>query len=200
MKVKKNSLFGLILVLVMLVWNVANAATYGPVTPSLISRDGPVNDGNDSAADLNVNNYFGVNTWSEIARIEIPEDDTTSTGFSDDPLSIGDLVRNDEDELISGSWSLDATVWQSFASVMLVLNDGNVGNIFWTAWLLTPGSTFGHWMTQVPDGTFKGLSHITAYASPDAAVVPVPAAVWLFGSGLASLLGAARRKSAAAQA
>jgi hypothetical protein len=200
MKVKKNSLFGLILVLVMLVWNVANAATYGPVTPSLISRDGPVNDGNDSAADLNVNNYFGVNTWSEIARIEIPEDDTTSTGFSDDPLSIGDLVRNDEDELISGSWSLDVTVWQSFASVMLVLNDGNVGNIFWTAWLLTPGSTFGHWMTQVPDGTFKGLSHITAYASPDAAVVPVPAAVWLFGSGLAGLLGAARRKSAAAQA
>jgi hypothetical protein len=200
MKVKKHSLFGLILVLVMLAMNVANAATYGPVTPSLVSRDGPANDGSDSVADLNANNYFGLNTWLEIARIEIPENDTASTGFSDDPLSIGDLVRNDEGELISGRWSLDASVWQGFASVMLVLNDGNVGNIFWTAWLLTPGSTFGHWMTQVPDSTFRGLSHITAYVSPDAAVVPVPAAVWLFGSGLAGLLGAARRKSAATQA
>ena len=30
----------------------------------------------------------------------------------------------------------------------------------------------------------------------DAAVIPVPAAVWLFGSGLLGLIGIARRKKA----
>ncbi|MBI5783055.1 MAG: VPLPA-CTERM sorting domain-containing protein, partial [Gammaproteobacteria bacterium] len=30
----------------------------------------------------------------------------------------------------------------------------------------------------------------------DVAVVPVPAAVWLFGSGLLGLIGVARRKAA----
>jgi hypothetical protein len=37
----------------------------------------------------------------------------------------------------------------------------------------------------------KAVSHVDAYG-----VVPVPAAVWLFGSGLLGLVGIARRKSA----
>ncbi len=40
--------------------------------------------------------------------------------------------------------------------------------------------------SQVGDGTFT---------NPGAAVVPVPAAVWLFGSGLLGLVGVARRKA-----
>ena len=46
--------------------------------------------------------------------------------------------------------------------------------------------TSGSWSTGGP-----GLSHITFYNS---GVVPVPAAVWLFGSGLLGLVGVARRK------
>ena len=38
------------------------------------------------------------------------------------------------------------------------------------------------------------MSHITAYS---VSAVPVPAAVWLFGSGLIGLVGMARRKKAA---
>ena len=45
----------------------------------------------------------------------------------------------------------------------------------------TPGGTSGD----------PGLSHLTFYNS---GVVPVPAAVWLFGSGLLGLAGVARRK------
>jgi len=70
------------------------------------------------------------------------------------------------------------------------------------------------WLTQINDlgsdtysfdrefGTFDctaqsincsaGTSHVSAYG-----VVPVPAAVWLFGSGLLGLVGIARRKKAA---
>lgn len=39
-----------------------------------------------------------------------------------------------------------------------------------------------------------GLSHITFYDSVDPHVVPVPAAVWLMGSGLVGLVAVARRR------
>ena len=42
----------------------------------------------------------------------------------------------------------------------------------------------------------KALSHITFYDTTPPFVVPVPAAVWLFGSGLLGLVGVARRKRA----
>ena len=41
-------------------------------------------------------------------------------------------------------------------------------------------------------GKAIGLSNYRAFSA-----VPVPTAVWLFGSGLAGLIGAARRKSKA---
>ncbi len=41
---------------------------------------------------------------------------------------------------------------------------------------------------------FRDTSNLTALGNPNASPVPVPAAVWLFGSGLAGLLGFKRRK------
>ncbi|MGJ0490311.1 hypothetical protein [Methylobacter sp.] len=189
---KKHILFGLMLVLVMMGVNVANAATFGPVTPSLESRDGPVNDPNDTAADLNDGNFFNLNDWSQIAKIDTNDTDNT---YTDGPLGISDGVRQDGD-LVSGNWSLDPSVWQSYKAITLVLNDGRASNdVFWSAWLLEPGSTFGHWeMNIIGTDDFRNLSHMTLYGSP----VPVPAAVWLFGSGLLGLIGAARRKSTTA--
>lgn len=191
---KKHSLFGLILVLVMLVWNVANAATFGPVTTILDSRDGPVNDVNDSADDLNAGNFFNLNDWSEITKIDTND---TDNAYTDGTLTISDGVRQNGD-LVSGNWSLDPSLWQTYKAITLVLNDGRASNdVFWTAWLLDTGATSGHWqMNIIGTVDFRNLSHMTVYGSP----VPVPAAVWLFGSGLAGLLGAARRKSAATQA
>jgi len=43
-------------------------------------------------------------------------------------------------------------------------------------------------------GTKGGLNNIWAVKSGDVAVVPVPAAIWLFGSGLIGVVGAARRR------
>lgn len=52
------------------------------------------------------------------------------------------------------------------------------------------GAGFGGWTAQwVYDGTLSGYH---------AAAVPVPAAAWLFGSGLLGLVGVARRKKASA--
>ncbi len=45
-------------------------------------------------------------------------------------------------------------------------------------------------------GTYIGAQNAAANLAADAAVVPVPHAVWLFGSGLLGLIGAARRKTA----
>ncbi len=47
------------------------------------------------------------------------------------------------------------------------------------------------------DGPFPGFSANFNFVAPNAAVIPVPAAVWLLGSGLIGLVGVARRKKAA---
>ncbi len=58
---------------------------------------------------------------------------------------------------------------------------------------------FFHWTTPITslnittDGQAIGLSNYRAFSA-----VPVPTAVWLFGSGLLGLIGAARRKSTSA--
>ncbi len=44
------------------------------------------------------------------------------------------------------------------------------------------------------NNTHPALSHITFYDSIDPYVVPVPASVWLMGSGLAGLMAVARRR------
>lgn len=51
-----------------------------------------------------------------------------------------------------------------------------------------------HWSSQIYQGPFNG---VTGYWHIEGThVVPVPAAVWLFGSGLLGLLGMAKRKQA----
>lgn len=106
----------------------------------------------------------------------------------------------------SGSWSYNGTApdpnvkfWSAKA--------GNGFNLFWNVddsevldggacksstfnlacLLAAQHTTSGDWHTP---GN-KSLSHITFYNS---GVVPVPAAVWLFGSGLLGLVGVARRR------
>lgn len=60
---------------------------------------------------------------------------------------------------------------------------------------------FVYVMKQDGDQTFGSKTGISAYSawavqSGDVSAVPVPAAVWLFGSGLLGLIGVAKRKKA----
>ena len=47
------------------------------------------------------------------------------------------------------------------------------------------------------DGAFPGFRANFDFVAPEVSQVPVPAAVWLFGSGLLGLVGVARRKKSA---
>lgn len=79
-------------------------------------------------------------------------------------------------------------------------NDGNVGITFFGT---TSGANFSmyaeHTITAAEDPGSAGFTDWTAqwfYQGTMTSAVPVPAAVWLFGSGLLGLVGVARRKKA----
>jgi hypothetical protein len=73
-------------------------------------------------------------------------------------------------------------------------------NYYWSATEYAPNTSLA-WFFYMgyggQDGTSKAISsYAWAVHSGDVSAVPVPAAVWLFGSGLIGLIGVARRKSA----
>jgi hypothetical protein len=73
------------------------------------------------------------------------------------------------------------------------LHEYNVGGIANVS-VLGPNSWELSWSHLQADGPFVGLTtNMTMVISQ----VPIPAAVWLFGSGLLGLIGIARRKKSA---
>ena len=63
---------------------------------------------------------------------------------------------------------------------------------------LQPGSTFANVITDLTDGTLRIGMHVQDFSGGGSESfvnnpVPIPAAVWLFGSGLLGLVGVARR-------
>lgn len=83
-------------------------------------------------------------------------------------------------------------------------NTGPFSNLkpgtFWSATRYLPGTTYV-WNFNTSDGfqgynTETGGSYAWAVKSGDVSAVPIPAALWLFGSGLIGLIGVARRKEA----
>ncbi len=114
---------------------------------------------------------------------------TAFTGTVDDPFSSGTFTVN----------GLSAT---GNGEILVVLKDGNrSGSVYhWYLFLgKVGGDLMGEWDTTEPFGG-KNLSHMTVYEigvtdnGGPPQLIPVPAAVWLFGSGLLGLVGVARRK------
>ena len=88
---------------------------------------------------------------------------------------------------LSGTFSFTAPA--GYANFVIAFKSGQgILDPDWAAFTLPAGVTSGSWAISGA----QQLSHINLYAQ----VVPVPAAVWLFGSAL-GLLGVLRRKSAA---
>ena len=132
---------------------------------------------------VNLDNAGGMNNWQYYEREEEAtasnpdghDGNTGSIGLSSSP--IGDGIN-------TGTFSLNA-----FDPLLIVLKSDQ----FNYQWYLFEGKTGPLQGTWDASGIFEGkdLSHISAYTK----VVPVPAAVWLFGSGLIGLVGIARRKN-----
>ena len=156
----------------------------------------------DSTCDLdNVNTALG--TSLTVAEIIGSKSDSFGekpiTSWSQDQFGLGTLVVSETTDT-SGTWILtDATTpylffvdkYDSGYDIYTYMG----GDQFSGSWDGTNRGTIAVGNAQCTTGT--GLvncgattSHISVYST----VVPVPAAVWLFGSGLLGLIGLARRK------
>ena len=134
---------------------------------------------------VNIDNAGGINTWAYYEREE--NDDANGTnppGNNHDGNTTAIDLMSEEigDGFPTGDFSLNA-----FDPFLIVLKSDQA-NYQWYYFEGLSGPQTGTW----DDSVFEpnSLSHISAYTQ----FVPVPAAVWLFGSGLIGLVGIARRK------
>ncbi len=116
--------------------------------------------------------------------------DSATTVFTD-TAGVPDATASDTDEAAGVTLTVSGGV---FSGKLAVFGTGATSGLKIFAVYDFDNETFlafasnasGVGTTQVGDGTFT---------NPGAAVVPVPAAAWLFGSGLLGLVGVARRKA-----
>jgi hypothetical protein len=160
---------------------------------------GPTNDniantpGDYMGWDVNVNGDGGRSDWQYYFKQDLGNEDypngTTTADYSDGAGGINLQITSmgGNDNWGTGNFSLNAG-----DPLLIVLGDGAAYEYTWYLFTGLSGPQTGSWDTS---GVFGGndLSNITAYT-----VVPVPAAVWLFGSGLLGLVGVARRRRAQA--
>ena len=110
-------------------------------------------------------------------------DDNTS-GLLEGVLTITELPATGSGK---GTFSIGAT--PGYTDLTLVIKDGNLGGLQWGAFSL--GALTGTWSLEDASGKLKALSHADLWGS--VSPVPVPAAVWLFGTALIGFIGFSRR-------
>jgi len=134
----------------------------------------------------------------------------TATGSFDDSLSgggssgsitgllitVGDLTFNDSMEAYGGA-SIELNPDNTLKSLLYEANEGLLGSLayFDTYFLSFTGSAFNGPKSKGSPTELKISGHWDESAVL-ITTVPIPAAVWLFGSGLLGLIGIARKKAA----
>lgn len=184
----------LVLPLAILLPVAVNAAVIGPKLD--INGNGLTNtEGNDgvflSSTKFNVINAVAGTILRDAAdggNIDIADElfNLTSTGTYD----------STNGGLFSGTFTIGGLLSGSFtnlavsapATIFGITSSSFGGDLFYTG-----GSLAGSLTTGRIEGTFNG-DNLKAKVGA-VSVVPVPAAVWLFGSGLLGLVGVARRKA-----
>ena len=143
----------------------------------------------------------------------------TLTGEIDNNLTtLLDISAGTADDIIGSNALLDVGLDWSFTNLSFVINLDNTisisGSFLWTNYNGLTTSTFtqlsqplggnGEFIAidgdsdfikgnKLIDGPFQGN---TIYLEGTVSTIPVPAAVWLFGSGLIGLAGFSKRKKA----
>ena len=147
-----------------------------------------------------------VTGWGNITVDTSPDSACVGYGAGDvdlDPLVLLDKT-GEGDNLLEGaliitggpsSGGFEITGVDGYTNLQLVIKDGNLdgGNpteFQWGAFLL--GALSGTWSIEGPNSEqIKAISGAELWGS--ATVVPVPAAVWLFGTALLGFVGISRR-------
>jgi hypothetical protein len=95
-----------------------------------------------------------------------------------------------------GTFAIDAAVWDDWDSIFVGLKQANSYAIF----ELTNAIVSGTWSTTCGKKACTDLSHFFVIGGDPITPpneVPVPAAVWLFGSALTGLFGISRKRQSA---
>ncbi len=95
--------------------------------------------------------------------------------------------------IFSGSFTVGGGLLTGTFSDLTVLDFGGGEGTFGGDVIYTGGSLQGSLTGGRIEGGFSGYAAVAKLG--EVSVVPVPAAVWLFGSGLLGLVGVARRKA-----
>jgi hypothetical protein len=138
---------------------------------------------NDTTANIASLDPFGITDWVLADKSDGPD--------GDHAITLSGVVNG----VNSGTWSVNS--FAGYTSVFLTLKAGNN----FAAYLLDTAFLNGAWATAnifPSGGGGKGLSHMSLYYSPTSlTVVPLPAALPLYGAGLLILgfMGYKRRKS-----
>ena len=149
---------------------------------------------NDSAAVLNNNSYFGIDTWERLDRAGVASDPSEGS-FSDTVFWSG--TPDAPAGATEGTFTLDeANTWALWENLVVVLKGGRVSSdpdIFWAAYSLIPG-TLDHSWRFVADSN-RELSHMTLYAANPRSQVPEPSVLMLLAVGLLGWAAALRRRA-----
>lgn len=149
-------------------------------------------------AAMNANNYLGYNDW------RLPTSDTCN-GFNCTDSEMSHLYYAELGN--KGFYSTTGTYQPGYGLVDDPANPNDeslftnlLDRGYWSGTEYTPNTNFA-WGFNLSNGDQSpaiklGTMYVLAVHTGDVATVPLPAAAWLFGSGLLGLLGVARRKAA----
>jgi hypothetical protein len=157
---------------------VANAdACFGSIDANVSDSESLLNN-NTFGTDIGL---FGHTDWDFLTKQNTPG------GLSG--TNIGLFV--DETSTGVGTWSVNSGALDIFDRVVFILKAGNT----FSSYLYAPGSDAGNsgswsWTTSALED--KNLSHFSIYTN-EISPVPVPAAIWLFGTALLGFISMSRR-------
>ena len=156
---------------------------------------------------MNAANYLGFNNWQLPTTLQ--PDPTCSTqlsgGVSDGSDCTGSQIGNLFYNALGGVDSQDIATthnanYNLFSNLQCIFD---TCQNYWSGTEYAPDPTNQAWVSDLSSGydqffTVKSFNAGALVVRPgDVAAVPVPPAVWLFGSGMVGLLGVIRKRKAA---
>jgi hypothetical protein len=131
--------------------------------------------GNIGGSDSDFAGYTYLDKDDDAAAVAIPEDWFTITGMG----------------TTSGTFTISSAIWQTYSSLIILFKSGEgLLDPDWAALVLTPEVLTANWSIS---GN-QALSHAILYGGGTPTVVPEPASMLLFGTGLIGVARTARKR------